>query len=431
MKIRKINFNSQKIILLNKINSYNYKIPFNSFYNIKFNNKISNGWFKIKEAEINKKININFSNQNFNDYIIKCKKVVILPSEKQQQILLSWFESYRKMYNNTLTVINRLIYENNKNKFNFRYIRTNEMKETKRLLTDESKINSHILDGAIKLACASYKSASSNYKNGHIKNYKIRPIKQSKKSKIMDIEKCNFSSFGFCKNSLGKIETNCNFNFNDVNSDCKLHYNKSNNRFTLLVPIKQKVNNNNNNNFISIDPGIKTFLTGISTNKVHKIGTNIIDIVKKELTDMDKLAKINNKIARKKILKKKISIKNKITDLHWKSINYLLSDCKVKNISIGNWSTKDISNKRGNLDPIYKRIANSLRYYEFLQKLQFKCAENKINLKIIDESYTSKICSFCSSLTNISTDRKLNCNCKLNLDRDINGSINILLKSLE
>ena len=111
---------------------------------------------------------------------------------------------------------------------------------------------------------------------------------------------------------------------------------------------------------------MKTFLTGITSNKIYKIGTNIMKTLKIDLTNIDKLVIINNKLARKK----RIAIKNKITDLHWKSINYLLSEVKVKNISIGNWSTKDTSSKKGNLQPIYKRIGNSLRYYDFLQKFK-------------------------------------------------------------
>jgi transposase len=425
------NLKYEKDFLSEKINRYNYKIPFNCFYNINFKNKKSNSWFNIKKANLNSKININFNEKQFDDNIIKCKKIIILPTIDQQKILLNWFESYRKMYNSTLTIINKLIFENNKNKYNFRYIRTNEMKEIKQILTNESKINSHILDGAIKLACTSYKSANSNYKNGHIKNYKIRPIKQNKKSKILDLEKCYFFKNGFCKNTLGKMETKDEFDFNQINSDCKLHYNKITNRFTLLVPIKEKCIDIVNKDFISIDPGIKTFLTGLSSDKVYKIGTNIIKPFTKNLNYIDKLAKINNKKTRKIIVRKKLKLYNKITDFHWKSINYLLTKEKIKNIFIGNWSTKNISSKKGNLQPIYKRIANSLRYYEFLQKLQFKCNQYKVNLQIIDESYTSKICSFCNKLSTISSERTLNCDCKLHLDRDINGCINILLKSID
>jgi len=57
--------------------------------------------------------------------------------------------------------------------------------------------------------------------------------------------------------------------------------------------------------------------------------------------------------------------------------------------------TKDISSRKGNLGKIYKRIASNIRFYEFLQKLKFKCNENHVNLKITDESYTSKMCSLC------------------------------------
>jgi putative transposase len=79
---------------------------------------------------------------------------------------------------------------------------------------------------------------------------------------------------------------------------------------------------------------------------------------------------------------------------------------------------------------MHKRIASSLRFYEFIQKLKFKCNEYNVNLTLVDESYTSKICSFCKQITTINNNRQLNCSCNLSLDRDINGCINILLKSL-
>lgn len=304
-------------------------------------------------------------------------------------------------------------------------------KDIKDTLIKESNINSHILDGAIKLACTSYKSASTNCINGNIKCFTIRPIKQSKKSKIFDLEKCYFYKDGFCKNSLGKMETNCNFNFNEISSDCKLHYNKMDDRFTLLVPIYTETNINNNKEFISIDPGINTFLTGLTSKNICKIGTNIKKYMTTNLNKIDKFSKINNKLSRKIINRLRLKSYNKVTDLHWKSINYLIYKIRCKNILIGNWSTKDISSRQGNLGKIYKRIASNIRFYEFLQKLKFKCNENHVNLKITDESFTSKMCSLCGIESKIRCDRTLSCRCNLNLDRDINGCINILLKSLE
>jgi len=334
------------------------------------------------------------------------------------------------MYNETLNIIKQLIIENDKNMFNFRYIRTYKMKEYKQILCDRIKINSHILDGAIKLACSSYKSASMNFKKGNIKYFNIRPIKQQKKSKIMDIEKCYFYKDGFCKTNLGKMITKESFNFNDIDSDCKLHYNSKINRFTLLIPIKSKCNINTNNNFISIDPGLKTFLTGISSNKIYKISDNLTETIKNNLNKIDELTKINNKNSRKRIVSLKCKNYNKITDLHWKTINYLIVKEKIKDIIIGNWSTKEISSNEKYLDSMNKRIANSLRFHEFIQKLKFKCKEYNTNLKLVDESYTSKVCSFCKEIATINNNRQLHCSCNLLLDRDINGCINILLKSL-
>jgi putative transposase len=429
MKKRKKFLKEQKQILQTQIEKHNYRIPFNSFYNLSFKQAQTTSWFNIEKSKINTDLELKkLNNIPFKSELIKCKKVIILPNNQQKEILFNWFESYRKMYNYTLIFIRKLIDEKHKKRYNFRYIRTYIAKESKNKLIKESNINSHILDGAIKLACASYKSASTNCINGNIKSFTIRPIKQSKKSKIIDLEKCYFNKDGFCKNSLGKMETKCDFNFNEITSDCKLHYNKMDDRFTLLIPIYSETKINNNKEFISIDPGINTFLTGFTSNNICKIGTNIKKYMTGNLNKIDKLSKTNNKLSRKIINRLKLKSYNKVTDLHWKSINYLIKNLKCKHILIGNWSTKDISSNKGNLGKIYKRIASNIRFYEFLQKL--KCDENHVNLKITDESFTSKICSLCGIESKIRTDRTLSCGCNLNLDRDINGCINILLKSL-
>jgi putative transposase len=421
---------NERKLLITKINNNNFRIPFHEFYNLKYENKNSDGWFSIKEAPIHTKININNNNSDFPATIIKCKKIIILPNKKQQNILLNWFEAYRKMYNYTLNKITELSLTKTKNRFNFRNLRDNFCKDKKEEYMNRFNINSHILDGAIKLISISYKSAFTNFKRGNIRHFRIRPIKQTKTSKIIDLEKCYFFKDGFCKRILGKMITKDNFNFSSINNDCKLHYNLENKRFTLLVPIIENVKQVNNSNFVSIDPGLKTFLTGFSSNKIYNIGTNLMKTIETNLNKIDRLSAINNKKCRKIISRIKRKNYNMITDLHWKSINYLLNKEKIKYIIIGKWSTKSISSYDKNLRKIYKRIASSLRFYEFLEKLKFKCNESKSNLVLVDESYTSKICSFCKNESVIGTNRRLTCKCGLNLDRDINGCVNILLKAV-
>lgn len=424
-------FENKKTQLTNSINKNNYLIPFNDLDNLKYKNEKSNSWFKIKKARYNNGPNlINQNNKPIIESVTKCEKITILPDENQKKILINWFEAYRKMYNNAIFIIKELIAEKHKRRYDFKYVRTFKCTEIKNQLMKRYNINSHILDGAIKLACISYKSATTNCLRGNIGYFRIRPIKQSKKTKVLDLEQCYFYSDGFCKRILGRMKTSTAFDFNEINHDCKLHYNSEINRFTLLVPFKQVLINNTNTEYMSIDPGLKTFLTGISSDSIYNIGTNLMKTVETNLNKIDNLNKINNKKTRKIVSKIKNSNYNLITDLHWKSINYLIKTAKVKHIFLGNWSTKSISSTDGNLKEIYKRIASSLRFYEFKQKLQFKCDEHNVNLMMVDESYTSKTCSFCTNICEINTNRKLNCKCCFKLDRDVNGCINILLKGI-
>lgn len=339
---KKKDFKSSKDILVESIKTHNKIIPFDELNNLEYNKIHTDSWFTIKKSKLNKYINFEKQNDNLNnEKIIKCKKITILPTDEQLKILLNWFESYRKCYNEAIYIIKQLIKENNKKALDFKYVRTKKMKFIKETLTKQTNINSHILDGAIKLACTSYKSAISNHKNGHIKHFRIRYIKQSKKSKIMDIEKCYFNSDGFCIRSLGKMNNNCNFKYKEINNDCKLHYNSLTKKFTLLVPYYEDCKENNTNNFISIDPGVKTFLTCITNNRTYKMGTNIQKNITKDLNNLDKFASFNNKLGRKRMIKIRSRIYNKITDLHWKTINFILNRKQLKNVFIGDWSTKN------------------------------------------------------------------------------------------
>ncbi|MDK0931854.1 transposase, partial [Clostridium perfringens] len=74
-----------------------------------------------------------------------------------------------------------------------------------------------------------------------------------------------------------------------------------------------------------------------------------------------------------------------------------------------------------------KAIA-SQKFFEFKTKLMSKCKQNDVELRIVDRFYpSSKTCSQCGK---IKKDLKLSnriykCNCGLDIDRDLNASINL------
>ena len=99
----------------------------------------------------------------------------------------------------------------------------------------------------------------------------------------------------------------------------------------------------------------------------------------------------------------------------------------------GNWSTKScINRKTSKLNKMTKRLSQSIRYYHFLQRLKYKCDANGISFKLVDEKYTSCLCSNCGYTNKkLKSKKKFKCsNCKIKIDRDINSCRNIIYKGL-
>ena len=74
-----------------------------------------------------------------------------------------------------------------------------------------------------------------------------------------------------------------------------------------------------------------------------------------------------------------------------------------------------------------KAIA-SQKFYEFKRKLEAKCKEYEIELRIVDRWYpSSKICHHCGFIKNDLklSDRIYKCDCGYIEDRDFNASLNL------
>ena len=93
-------------------------------------------------------------------------------------------------------------------------------------------------------------------------------------------------------------------------------------------------------------------------------------------------------------------------------------------------SAKRIVNKHNScLSKIQKVACLRTKYYEFSKRLENKCKQYQVHYKLVDESYTSKTCSYCSHYDkNLGSSKTYNCSdCLSILDRDINGARNIYI----
>jgi putative transposase len=423
-------------LMQKKINKYSDNIWYPDI-NINLNKLKTNTWFNIYESKEEKNVKFcenNYETKKLAKISYKSKKITLILNKRQKDIINNWLNTYASMYNLALKYIKENI-KKNKEVLNFISLRQLLKKEKQNLIKD-STIKVHDIDGAIKLACTMYKSALSNLKKKNIKTFRIRYWKKNKEIKIMDLEKNNFSKKGLRPNILGSIKGIYNgikYKFETINCDCKLQ--KIKNRYYLFVPclIKNKNSiNKNKNKQISIDPGIRTFFTCITENKIIKIEDKK-NKIKNYLKRKDKIMKnkkIPEKIKKKNELMINKKISNLITELHWKTIKYLTDNNSI--ILLGNMSTKEIISKKGKLDKMSKRISSLIRLYQFRQRLEFKCSIKGVKYGEINEWMTSKMCSKCGNIDkDLGGNKVYNCiKCKTIMDRDVNGARNIHLKAI-
>tara|TARA_Y100000294_G_C8493833_1_gene311914 strand:+ start:462 stop:968 length:507 start_codon:yes stop_codon:yes gene_type:complete len=158
-KIKLKSLNQHKDTIRKMVIKYNNKIPLNEIFIDNIGNRFcqTDSWFKMKKGNIQekKKYNFRLSKTKIPNKIIKCKKINILFTSIQRKIIFDWFKGYLLMYNLTIKYFRKCNFLKEPISTNFKYIRTYKLKETKNIIRKKYNIPSHMLDGAIKLACIS------------------------------------------------------------------------------------------------------------------------------------------------------------------------------------------------------------------------------------------------------------------------------------
>ncbi|MEG1345029.1 MAG: transposase, partial [Clostridia bacterium] len=227
---------------------------------------------------------------------------------------------------------------------------------------------------------------------------------------------------------------------------------KKANRYYVSVLINEDIKPNSQNNSIDgigIDLGLKN-LAICSNEKVFKNinKTHLIKKLEKKLKrEQRKLSRkyeslkvrksvqygyenIKEGRATRQNIQKQIAIvqniHQKLTNIRTDYINKTVNEIVKQNPSYITIEDLNISGMMKNKH-LSKAIANQ-KLYEFKSKLSYKCIENNIELRVVDRWFpSSKICSNCGNINkNLKlSDRIYNCSCGLQIDRDLNASINL------
>ena len=268
----------------------------------------STSWFDINKIKADKTTNNLKINTKFPNEVISCQKIKMILSKTQKLILNKWFASYTDMYNKTLQYIrdncstfkNEVIREKLKDINRKLYVNPNTLRTKLKIIRDDiinssqlteiktnTKIQTHTLDYAIRQLVSNIKSAMTNLSRGYIKRFRIKFWKNNRPSKTIEIEKQYIRDNKVCPNILGNIKyeyNNQEYKLDGIDSNVKINYNSITNEYYLLVPVTNTPINQEEKygNFISLDPGLRTFMTGLSETNCFKIGTNVNSTIKKK-----------------------------------------------------------------------------------------------------------------------------------------------------
>lgn len=366
--------------------------------------------------------------------------------------IISGFNIELNLLKNKLTKCNRIYndtYNKIKDNVNYKYVRTYVLKDIRNRIAEKyildndknTSIKIHILDCVIKTACASFKSSLTNYIEGYAGMFKVRYWSNNRQKKVMEIEPIYIKDGFICKNVFGpmmmmKCTSSNKWEDYKLNTKkaIKLHYDAKTETYSLFVPrdeitVKSPAESGS---FVGVDPGVCKFMSCISNDKAIQFGTNIyrkiVEILKK--IDANNESDLTQDIKNKRNTKHYKRIANMIDDMHWKVISNLTDN--YERIYIGKLNMKDVvSNVRSNISDMTKRVGLLMRHYQFRQRLIFKCKSKRISCIEVDEKYTSKTCSMCGAYKgDLGGSRIYNCDkCGRQLDRDMNGSRDILLKN--
>lgn len=365
--------------------------------------------------------------------MILAKKVRLYPSEIQEQKLWQSVGTARFIYNWTLARQE----ENYKN--GGKFIRDGVLrKEITQLKKGElnwlNEVSNNVSKQAVKDACNAYKK----FFKGLANKPKFKTKKRSKKSFYNDNEKLKVKEGKLINiEKIGWIKTNEQLPIGVKYSNPRISY--DNKYWYLSVGVEQEeVKEELTNVSLGIDLGLKD-LAICSDGTVYKNinKTYVVRKIEKRLKRLQKQVSIKyekNK-KRKEYVKTKniIKLEKQIQQVHRRLANirknYLhqtttsIVKAKPYRVVIEDLNVKGMMKNKHLSDAIRKQ-----GFYEIRRQLEYKCNFRGIELIVADRFYpSSKSCSQCGKIKKDLKlkDRVYKCSCGLNIDRDLNASVNL------
>ena len=187
---------------------------------------------------------------------------------------------------------------------------------------------------------------------------------------------------------------------------------------------------------VSIDPGIRNFVTFFSDSICGHIGQNDFGRIQRLATHADKLISRMSKAGKQKKGKMSIAlhragdkIRNLVEELHHKAALFLVRNFDV--ILLPTFGTSDMALKcKRKIRSKTVRNMMTFSHFKFKRFLQHKALEYGKKVVDVCEAYTSKTHPETGRLLSIGGAKSIKLLNGDRIDRDVNGARNILLRAL-
>ena len=381
--------------------------------------------------------------------ITYCRKIRIYPSPEQSKLFLKCLGANRYFYNRANAFVKERLQAKEENIFNRITIRNHVVIPNSELTADtmwQKEIPYDTRQFAIDQLLAAYKACFALKKNGHIETFDVKFKSKKELSAIfqvnknaLDIDKLMLfkrkckSSFKVSKRDLKKLKEGVDCNFTVLRTKP--------NKWYLCLPRKKErpVYEQAAYKSVFLDPGVRTFMTFYSPDGVcGKIGDayslNYIEPLMQKIDHFESVRSTSSgrtqRNIKRRLYKLRDKAKNRVSDLHSKTCNYLCS--AFDTIFLPDFKVSEMVEKVPGRVISKKTVRNmlNLSHCAFRTKLQDYAKTKHRRVVLINESYTTKTCGHCGTEQNIGGSKVFSCECGYTLDRDYHGARNMAIKIL-
>ena len=204
----------------------------------------------------------------------------------------------------------------------------------------------------------------------------------------------------------------------------------------LCVPETVPVTHTESQGIVSLDPGIRTFVTAFSQTSLHKVAQGSFGRIVRLAQYLDDLLSRSSKEScrkKKRMLRAASRMRRKIRrlvdDLHYQTIGWLFRNYQTVIFPEGDFTSACEKAKR----KIMRKSVRSLMTYSFARfrdRLIHKAQAIGRNVLIVNEAFTSKTANLTGEMVNNLGGRKVITSQGMKMDRDVNGALGIMLKAL-